>query len=158
MNNKFDRDDQIGREKFKQDFNKHYHIEDTQEFDHTDMMMTGITNHKTYNVELKKRNYDIQELSGSTILEKTKLDAFREAQRHDKDRSIVYFNFYNDWSWIAFDLSGRIKYNEGLNKIGKHRLPKNTSDNGEMIDKEVIYLHYTNNIYVQDRIYITKHS
>lgn len=156
--NQFETDDQNGRQKFKKDFQKFYHIEDTQEFDHTDMLMTAYTTNKVYNVELKKRCYPIQELSGSTILEKTKLQAFREALRRDKDRQIIYFNYYLNGDWIAFDLTGRIKYNEGLQKTGIRELPCTSSIDTGSRDKEVVYLYYVNNMYVQDRIHINNNN
>jgi hypothetical protein len=151
MNN-FETDDLKGRNKFKQEFGKYYRFTDTDEFDHTDIVMTACTNNIRYNAEIKKRNYDIEEISGSTLLEKIKLDAFKQAYREDNQTCLIYFNYYNNDSWIAYDMTGRIKYNEGINKIYKKDLPSTTSVSGYDKEKEVLYLCFTTNMYVCDKM------
>lgn len=152
MNN-FETDDLIGRKKFKQDFRKHYIMQDTQEYDHTDIMLTACTTGCIYNTEIKNRSYSIDEIGNSSYLEKTKLDYFREQYRHDSSICYVYFNYYSDGGWIAFDMSNRIKYGLGLDKQSQMLLPATSSyDNGSKM-KDVISLSYTNSIYVQDKMY-----
>jgi hypothetical protein len=151
----FQSDDAIGRNKFKTDFGHLYKFEDTNEFDHTDLRMTACTSGCRYNVELKKRYYCINDISGATILEKIKLDAFREAYRQDKTVCQLYFNYYFD-DWIAFDITRRIKYGVGLDNQGVMQLPCTTSVDNGLKDKDVIFLAYTTDMYVCDRMKICK--
>jgi hypothetical protein len=152
--NQFTKDDLLGRIQFKKEFKNYYIFQDTGEYDHTDLMLTACTKNTCYNIELKKRNYPIEDLSGSTILEKTKLDAFREAYREDPSRCLIYFNYYLTGSWIAFDMTDRIKYGVGLDSTGTMMLPSNTSACGELVNKEVVYLAYCQDIFRQDKIRI----
>ncbi len=154
--NQFQSDDQIGREMFKKEFGKYYHMQDTNDYDHTDIMLTACTNGCRYNAEIKKRNYFIEDLSGSTMLEKTKLDYYRQQYRQECTRCLTYFNYYSNGSWISFDMTGRIAYNEGLNRVYIIQLPATTSIDTGIRDKEVIMLSYTNNMYVQDKICLKK--
>lgn len=149
--NDFEQDDLIGRERFKKDFGHHYRFQDTDEYNHTDLYMTACTSGCRYSTEIKNRYYSIDEIGDSSILEKIKLDAFKELHRQDKDICLIYFNYYTD-GWVAFDMSGRITYLEGLDRQGKMELPATTSVDNGIKEKDVIYLYRINNIYVQDKM------
>lgn len=152
MNN-FTRDDQHGRLKFKTEFSNYYLINDTDEYDSTDMLMTGITNNSTYNVELKRRYIDIHKYSGSTIIEEIKVQAMKKKYQEDPERKIVYFNYYYDSNWIAFDITNRIKYNEWP-ELKNDIYPASTSvDRGDKC-KQVRYLSFTNNEKIKDKIMV----
>lgn len=157
MNN-FQYDDLQGRNKFKQDFNKYYIIKDTSEFDITDVQMTACTNSTnnsatsiTYEVEIKKRNYNIDVLSASTMIEATKLNYFRQLHKEEPNKCLIYFNYYND-GWIAFDITNRLNYGVNLDRKGQKLLPNHTSICSDMVMKDINYLSYTNNIYVKDKM------
>jgi hypothetical protein len=150
MNN-YEADDLIGRNRFKEEFGSHYIFQDTTEFAHTDIMMTACTKSLCYNTEIKNRNYSIDEIADSAILEKIKLDAFREQYRKDCNRCLIYFNYFTD-GWVAYDMTNRIRYAEGLNKTNTMLLPATTSEDNGAKEKEVVYLCRTNNMYVQDKI------
>lgn len=151
MNN-FQTDDQEGRQQFKKEFRQYYVFQDTGEFCHTDIYMSACTSNTCYNLELKKRSYPINDISGSTILEKTKLEAFKQAYREDNSRCLVYFNYYLNGSWIAFDMTNRIKYDVGLDRTGRILLPATTSSCGELVMKDVVYLSYCQDMFRQDKI------
>jgi hypothetical protein len=150
MNN-FQEDDAIGRSKFKTDFGHYYKFQDTQEFDHTDLYMTGCSNGCRYDVEIKNRSYCIDEISDSTIMEKIKLDHFREVYRQDNDRCLIYFNYMLD-GYISYDMTGRIKYNEGLCNTGTMMLPATTSEDNGLREKAIVGLCYTTSMYINDKI------
>jgi len=151
--NKFNRDDLLGRDRFKSDFGNNYQFEDTSEYAHTDIMMTACTNNSCYSTEIKNRSYLLKEISGSTWLENIKLEAFREGYRDDEDRCLIYFNYYPD-GWIGFDMTNRIRYNEGLGNEFDMELPTTTSYNNGIKNKTIISICYTNNMLVQDKICI----
>ena len=150
MNN-FKKDDAIGRVRFKSDFNDYFMMEDTSKYAHTDIMMTGRSKNICYSTEIKNRSYCLQDISGSTYLEETKLDAFRQQYNEDNDRCLIYFNYYPD-GWIAFDMSNRIRYDEGLDNQINIQLPKTSSINKGLRNKEIISICHTSNMYVQDKM------
>lgn len=157
MNN-FQYDDLQGRNQFKQDFNKYYIIKDTTEYASTDVQLTACTNSTiTYEVEIKKRNYNIDVLSASTMIEATKLNYFRQLHKNNPEICLIYFNYYND-GYIAFDMSNRLNYGVNLDRKGQKLLPHYTSICGDMVMKDINYLSYTSNIYVKDKMCIYSSS
>lgn len=156
MNN-FQYDDLQGRMKFKEDFGKYYIIQDTDHFDSTDVHLTACTTCQAYTTEIKKRSYDMEVLSASTIIEKTKLDAFRQIHKEHPERCLTYFNYYNG-GWISFDITNRLNYMVDLDHRGKKMLPRTTSGNNELVEKDVLYLCYTSNMYVKDKMCVCSAS
>ena len=150
MNN-FQKDDLKGRDRFKDDFKNYYMFEDTNEYAHTDLMMTGCCNNSCYSTEIKNRSYCLTEISGSTYIEKIKLDYFREQYKQDEKRQLIYFNYYPD-GWIAFNMSDRIRYDEGLDNNINIQLPQTTSYNNGLKNKDIISLCVMNNMYVKDNM------
>jgi hypothetical protein len=147
-----EQNDRKDKERFKKEFSKHYIFQDTQSlYAMTDMQMTACTTGIRYNTEIKNRNYSISEISDGAFLEKQKLEHFRELRRKDSQVCLIYFNYMTD-GWVAFDMSGRIKYNEGLDNQFKMTLPSTTNIEGYMKEKDMVSICFTNNFYVQDKI------
>lgn len=149
----FETDDAVGRNKFKKDFGHLYIFQDTDKFNSTDLMMTGCSrSHPTYDLEIKNRNYSIKEICDSTFLEQIKLDAFKERFKREPDRCLIYFNYYNDGNWIAFDMTRRIKYDKGLDNQFNMDLPSTSSVEGYMKEKDIVGLCYTRStLYERDK-------
>lgn len=153
---KFEEDDLIGRNKFKKDFGKYYMMLDTEPCYGTDIYLTGKTKNNSYEVEIKKRYISIYMYSGSTLIEEKKLKDFKRTYEEDPQRKLIYFNYYLDNHWIAFDISNRLKYNMGLGEICNDIYPKSTSIDNGCKEKQVRYLSYTNDEYIKDRMCINK--
>lgn len=149
---KFAKDDHRGRMLFKQEFGDKYIYRDTPDEARTDLECTGNTqSHPTYQIEIKKRTYGIDFLSGSTMIEETKLIEFQRILETDPARKLIYFNFYLGGSWIAFDITNRLKHNL-LPPAVDHPYPSTTSEVGEDRIKKVRYLEFTNNEMINDKM------
>jgi hypothetical protein len=152
--NAFKKTDLVGRKKIKKEFGDKYIFEDTGDYDSTDLMATGITTGNIYNIELKVRNYSIEYLSGATYCEVPKITAFNESYKKEPERKLIYFNYCCNDSWIAFDMTNRIKHNINLDDFIQKDLKKTTCGNSDIIDKKILVLHFIQDIYIKDQMMV----
>lgn len=156
--NEFEKSDNLGRNQFCKDFNKYYHIKETDQYAHTDLSLTACSTQKTYSVEIKVRTYCVEELTGSTMIEKTKVDYFKQLNRENCNQCLLYHNYDPRSSWISFDMSGRINYNCDLDKVYCKELPRTSVGDQQSRYKEIYYLHFQQNMYINDRICVCGNS
>lgn len=135
---------------FRQEFERYYQIRPTEPFCQHDLNMTAYTTNQTYSIEVKKRQFLIETISASTIIEKSKIQHFQDLYMDNPGTCLVYFNYYFR-DWIAFDISNRIKYNQ-LPSYSVRELPCKSLESIGSVSKCVGYLSYTCNEYIKDRI------
>ena len=151
--NKFEIMDNVGRKMFINHFNKYIkYVELTEEFCQHDINITGNTGIRSY-VEIKTcgKQKLIEDYSGSTIINQSKLNHFRQVLADQPARQCLFARYYTD-GIILFDISSRIRLNEQLDKRSIH-VGVNTVYDNNQTKKDVDIAYLSCNKKFNDKIY-----
>ena len=92
---------------FRSNFDIHFN---PNMFDHFDVCFRSFNNPVLKNyaeIKVRSEKYTVNNLSGSTILEKVKLDYFIKLHQLEPDSKFWYINFFSN-GILIFDLTNRI--------------------------------------------------
>jgi len=146
-----------GRQLFCNQFKEYYNFCFNPISSSTDVCFSSCHSNKQYIAEIKVRNIDVEQYSGSTLLEQKKLLELIIEQSNNPSACVVYVNYYNDNNLIVFDITNRIKTNSpDISTIWNIELPSTTARAGRNEDKNVYFLSYTSNETIKDKIFLKK--
>ena len=140
--NQFEKQDNKIRYRFLTEFEKGIKKFDLpQAYASHDIEFTGKTSLTVYKVELKERDYLVEDLIGGIFFEQAKKDWFQILHRLEPDAELLYFNYFRD-GWYSLNISNRFKTNSSDLELVSTMVPITTLASRTQIQKQICHLKY----------------
>jgi hypothetical protein len=140
--NQFTKQDNQIRQRFANEFKKGIlKVELPPAYASHDIDFTGKTSLTVYKVELKQRDYLIEDLIGGLYFEQSKYNHFKILNRLEPNAELLYFNYFKD-GWYSLNISNRFRQKSPDLDLVSTLVPLTTLGSRELIQKQVCKLKY----------------